>query len=82
MNTDISEEQWDKELDAMLGGFLQTIANQIGDDMIDQCLTAVRESNIKLLTEDYIDSDELNIVEKMLVTYARAAITFERETIQ
>lgn len=80
--SDISEEQWDKELDDLLGGFLQTLANQLGDDMIDQCLTAVREANIKLLTGDHIDTDELNIVEKMLVTYCRATITFERGTLQ
>lgn len=82
MNADISEEQWDKEVDPLLSGFLQTLINQIGVDMIEQCLTAVREADVNKLTDDHIETDELNIIEKMLVTYCRAIITFERSKMQ
>ena len=75
-------EDMPPDMQDLLGNFIHTLIGQLELDTVKQCVTAVKDGDSTPINDRHIAYGELNISEKLLVTYCRALIEMKNRTIQ
>lgn len=70
------------EMQELLDKFVRTLVGQIDMEIAEKCVTAVKDGDIALINDRHINMDDVNISERLLITYCRAMIEIEKRTIQ
>ena len=75
-------EDMPPDMQDLLDNFIHTLIGQLELDTVKQCVTAVKDGDSTPINDRHIEYDELNISDKLLVTYCRALIVMQNRTIQ